>query len=106
MRATRRSAAFLAHLVQRLRQALERKHIAGGGAARRRALDGQVGTLAHGVDQTRLLGGILDPGAVGLGGLGLAGVGGAGAAGCAVADAVRAIAAATTSDMPKIERVT
>src|SRR5258707_4183485 len=67
MRATRRSAAFLAHLVQRLRQALERKHIAGGGAARRRALDGQVGALAHGVDQTRLLGGILDPGAVGLG---------------------------------------
>src|SRR5712675_1695430 len=45
-------------------------------------------------------------GAAGLGGLGLAGVAGAGAAGWAVADAVRAIAAATTSDMPKIERVT
>src|ERR1700682_4764254 len=45
-------------------------------------------------------------GAAGLGGLGLAGVAGAGAAGWAVADPVRAIAAATTSDMPKIERVT
>ena len=31
---------------------------------------------------------------------------GAGVAGWAVADGVRAIAAATTSDMPKIERVT
>src|ERR1700722_15563131 len=61
------SPAFLADLVERLGEPLERIGVGRRGAPRRLALDGHIRALAHGIDQTRLLGSVLDPGAVTLG---------------------------------------
>src|SRR5262245_59350152 len=56
--------ALLLDLVERLGQALERILVGRRGAAAGGALHGQVGALAHGIDHARLLGDVLDPGAV------------------------------------------
>src|SRR5262249_2045947 len=55
--------ALLLDLVERLGEALERVLVGRGGAATGGALHRHVGALAHGVDHTRLLGHVLDPGA-------------------------------------------
>src|SRR4029453_15808941 len=56
--------ALLLNLVERLREALERNLVGRRGAAAGGAAHSQVGGLAHGVDHARLLGDVLDPGAV------------------------------------------
>src|SRR3954469_23331367 len=56
--------ALLLDLLERLRKPLERILIRRRGAAPRRPLHRQVGALAHGIDHTRLLGDVLDPGAI------------------------------------------
>src|SRR5262249_45031217 len=56
--------ALLLDLVERLGEALERVLVGRGGAATGGALHRPVGALAHGVDHARLLGDVLDPGAV------------------------------------------
>src|SRR5690606_14816427 len=59
--------AILRNPVQGLRQSLEGKHVRSLRPPRRHALDGGFRTLAHSVDQTILIGGVLDPDAVALG---------------------------------------
>src|SRR5207237_10847409 len=66
-RSLRRLLAFLLGAVERLRETLERVLVGRLGAAAGDALDGEVGALAHGIDHARLLGDVLDPGAVVLG---------------------------------------
>src|SRR5260370_39707072 len=56
--------AFLLDFVEGLGEALERILVGRGRAAARGALHRQVGALAHGIDHGRLLGDVLDPGAV------------------------------------------
>src|SRR5258707_7020597 len=56
--------AFLVDFVEGLGEALERILVGRGRAAARGALHRQVGALAHGIDHGRLLGDVLDPGAV------------------------------------------
>src|SRR5262249_20719383 len=56
--------ALLLDLVERLSEALERVLVGGLGAAARGSLHRQIGALAHGVDHTRFLGGVLDPGPI------------------------------------------
>src|SRR5262245_58297508 len=58
---------FLRSAVERLRNALERERVGGRGSLRGLGLDHGVAGLAHGLDQPRLFGGVLDPGAVVLG---------------------------------------
>src|SRR5262249_62101534 len=66
-RGTRALLALLVGARQRLGQALERELISRLRSAAGSALDGQVGALAHGLDQARLFGDVLHPGAVVLG---------------------------------------
>src|SRR6476620_11873211 len=56
--------ALLLDLLERLRESLERILIGRRSAATRRALHRQVGAFAHGIDHTRLLGDVLDPGTI------------------------------------------
>src|ERR1041385_9472439 len=64
---TTASAAFLRDAVERLGNPLKRERIGGGGALGGHRLDHGVGRFAHGIDQPRLFGRVLDPGAVVLG---------------------------------------
>src|SRR5258708_14345966 len=56
--------AFMLDFVEGMGEALERILVGRGRAAARGALHRQVGALAHGIDHGRLLGDVLDPGAV------------------------------------------
>src|ERR1043166_5875791 len=58
--------AFLGGAVERLRKTFERITVGRLRAARRGAGDDDVGALAHGLDHAGLLGGVAEPGAVGL----------------------------------------
>src|SRR5580704_19424426 len=63
----RLTAALLADAIERLRQSFEGVDVGAGGSLGRGPLDRQVLALAHGIDEARFLGRVLDPGAVGLG---------------------------------------